>query len=425
MNDKHITAIDIGSNKIKVVIAELDENKNLIILGKGEAPSSAIKKGDIMEIEKTRKDIESAIEQAEMQTGITVEKVYIGISGAHIESKNDCQHIPIIKKSKEIDIYDIDRVLEAIKALNTQVGREVLHIIPREFGVDDQHGIKEPPLGVKGLRLEVKAHVITGLVISANNIIRAVNRAGLTVQGLVLSPYAATFNIVSQEDKEMGCIFVDIGGDLINIIIFIDGSIWNTKTLSLGSQLITNDIAYTLKISLSNAEFLKIQYGTVLPETIEQDEKILVSTLGNEHKTKEISREFLGEIIRPRFEEILQEIRNAIIKLNIESLVPGGIIFSGGGCKLHGTLELAKKVFAINKEINYLNDINIRLEFPKYHSYKKEEQLGMEWAAPIGIIQYVTQEKNNFQQMDFSNDKNIFKNTVKSFKNTIKDFLNI
>lgn len=419
--NKYITAVDIGSHKIKAVIAEVGDDNDFVIIGKGETLSREINKGDIMDLNKTSEDIESAIEQAEIQSGHSVEKIFLGLSGAHIQSKNDKQHIPISKKSQQIDDYDIKRVLSLIESLNTQVGREVLHIIPQTYIVDGVNTTKDIPIGAQARRLEVKAHVITGLVISAHNIVKAVNKAGFGVYNVVLSPYSATFASLTNDNKEMGCIYVDIGGDLTNIIVFIDGNVWYSKTIAIGSQSITNDIAYTLRINLKNAEKLKIKYGTVDTENI-QDEVLKVAELGEETKTKSVNKSFLSEIISFRLREILEDIGKIIQSANIELLIPGGIIFGGGGSNVPGILNMAKDIYTTENEDGMMYEINVRLGKPQNFKFNRNESLGLEWAAPIGIVKYVLNEKNNFKHYDFDNESNLFKNIISSLKNLIKNY---
>lgn len=419
--NKYITAVDIGSYKIKAVIAEVTEDNDFIIVGRGEALSREINKGDIMDLGKTSEDIEKAIEQAEIQSGYSVEKVFLGLSGAHIQSKNDRQHIPIIKKNPLIDDYDVNRVLESVKSLNTQVGREVLHIIPQAFIVDGMRTTKDIPIGSQAKRLEVKAHVITGLVISANNIVRAINKAGYSVSGIVVSPYAATFSSLTNDNKEMGCIYVDIGGDLTNIIVFVDGNVWYSKTIAIGSQSITNDIAYTLRINLKNAEKLKVKHGAVFNENME-DEIIKVAELGEDTKTKNVSKKFLAEIISFRLREILEDVGKIIESAKIELLIPGGIILGGGGSNIPGILDMAKSIYSKETEEGISTDINVRLGHPHNFKFTRNDIIGLEWAAPLGIIKYITSKNNHIKYFDFDNENNIIKNIILSFKNLIKNY---
>ncbi|HOK39775.1 MAG TPA: cell division protein FtsA [bacterium] len=420
MTDNYISAIDIGSHKIKVIVAEVEEENKFKIIGFSETPSTAIRKGEVMEIEKLRQDIEKAVEAVEMQTGLTIDNVYVGITGASIRSKNANHHIPITKKDKIIRKDDIELVLDGIKALNTEVGQRILHIIPWEYSVDEQKDIKEPPIGIMGLRLEIKAHLILAQIISIDNILRAVNKSGLIINDFVLSPYAASLASLTNEDKELGCCYIDIGSDLINILTFINGSLWKTDCMSFGSQIITNDIAYTLRISIADAEKLKVNYGFAAPEFIEEDEILKYSLLGDEKTIKSISKKYLAEIIEERLKEILMHIFEKVNETQ-SKLLPGGLIFGGGGSKIKGLQEFAKKIFAINDN----NIYNIRINYFNDEYLLNKHQLGLEWAAAIGLIKYAFNNEKKGTKLDFSDEKNFLKNILKTLKSFIKDNFNI
>ena len=308
-----ILGLDVGTTKICAIIAELAEDGTLDIIGVGTSPSKGLRKGVVINIDVTVDSIKRALEEAELMAGVDVSSAFVGIAGGHIKGINSRGVIAVSGKSREITQKDIDRVIDAAKAVALPVDREVIHVLPQEFIVDGQGGIKEPT-GMTGVRLESEVHIVTGAVTSAQNIIKCCNRAGLEVQDIVLQQLASSLSTLTADEKDLGVILVDIGGGTSDIAVFADGSIYHTAVLSVGGDHLTNDIAIGLRTPIQEAEEIKKKHGCASAPLIDREEKIEVGGLGG-RRPRIISRQMLCEIIQPRLEEIFslvdREVRRA------------------------------------------------------------------------------------------------------------------
>ncbi len=338
--DNLIVGLDIGTTKICAIVGNLTED-GIDIVGIGSSPSHGLRKGVVINIDSTVQSIRKAIEEAELMAGCEIKTVFAGIAGGHIKGINSQGVIAI--KNREVSPEDVKRVIEAAKAIAIPMDREVIHILPQEFIIDDQDGIREP-LGMSGVRLEAKVHIVTGAAASAQNIVKSCNRAGLDVSDIVLEQLASSEAVLSPEEKELGVALVDIGGGTTDVAIFIDGAIKHTAVLSLGGHQITNDIAVGLRTPMAEAEKIKHKYGCCLASLVGKDETIEVPSVGG-RKPRILSRQLLAEILEPRVEEIFTLVNREIVKSGYEDMIASGVVITGGSTILDGMPELAEQIF--------------------------------------------------------------------------------
>jgi len=338
--DNLIVGLDIGTTKICAIVGNLTED-GIDIVGIGSSPSHGLRKGVVINIDSTVQSIRKAIEEAELMAGCEIKTVFAGIAGGHIKGINSQGVIAI--KNREVSPDDVKRVIEAAKAIAIPMDREVIHILPQEFIIDDQDGIREP-LGMSGVRLEAKVHIVTGAAASAQNIVKSCNRAGLDVSDIVLEQLASSEAVLSPEEKELGVALVDIGGGTTDVAIFVDGAIKHTSVLSLGGHQITNDIAVGLRTPMAEAEKIKHKYGCCLASMVGKDETIEVPSVGG-RKPRILSRQLLAEILEPRVEEIFTLVNREIVKSGFEDMIASGVVITGGSTILEGMPELAEQIF--------------------------------------------------------------------------------
>lgn len=346
-----IVGLDIGTNKVCAVIGEWDENGIVQITGVGTSPSEGLRRGVVVNIESTLRSVHAAIEAAEMMSGREVQEVVTGIGGAHIEGINSRGVVAVTGKGREINRNDIGRVIEAAKAIVIPMDREVIHVIPQEFIVDDQGGIKDP-LDMIGIRLEAEVHIITGAVTSAQNLLKCVNRAGFRVQDIVLQSLASGKAVLSKEEKELGVLLVDLGGGTTDILVYSEGAPYYTDVLSIGSSQVTNDVSIMLKTPFDAAEKIKQEAGCAFMPMIDTEEEVIIPGVGG-WPSASIPRKEICKIIQPRMEEIFSMIRGRLEKKGLEKHLGGGVVITGGGAQLAGTAELAREVFGIPARIGY------------------------------------------------------------------------
>ncbi|MFQ5586628.1 MAG: cell division protein FtsA [Thermodesulfobacteriota bacterium] len=338
--DNIIVGLDIGTTKICAIVGAVKES-GIEIIGIGTHPSKGLRKGVVINIESTVQAIKKAVEEAELMAGCEISTVYAGIAGGHIKAFNS--HGVIAVKEKEISSSDIDRVIEAAQAVVIPPDREVIHVIPQEYIIDDQDGIQEP-LGMSGVRLEAKVHVVTAGVTSAQNIVKSVNRAGLDVADIILQPIASSEAVLTQDEEDLGVVLVDIGGGTTDIAIYHSGTLKHTGVISLGGNQVTGDISVGLRTPSNEAEKIKKKHGCALTSTIPKEETIEVPSVGG-RKPRVVSRQILGEIIEPRMEELFQLINREIIRSGYDGIVASGVVLTGGTASLGGITELAEQIF--------------------------------------------------------------------------------
>ena len=338
-----IAGLDVGTTKICAVIAERSPLGTLDIIGIGQSPSRGLRKGVVVNIDSTVEAIKKAVQEAEQMAGVTIDGVLAGVAGGHIKGTNSRGVVAVSGKDKEVSQADIDRAIDAARAINIPPDREVIHVLPQSFVVDDQDGVKEP-LGMSGVRLEVEVHIVTGAVTSVQNVIKSVNRAGLAVQDIVLEPLASAEAALTPDEKELGVVLIDIGGGTTDMALFRDGAIWHTGVLALGGDHITNDIAVALRTPTAEAEELKKRYGCALTSLVPEDETIQVPSVGG-RKPRVLSRQILSEIIQPRAEEIFTLVAREISRAGFEDAATSGVVVTGGSSMMEGVRELAEQVF--------------------------------------------------------------------------------
>ena len=333
-----VVGLDIGTYKICAIVGELGES-GIEIIGVGTHPSHGLRKGVVIDIESTVNSIKRAVEEAEIMAGCEINSVFAGIAGGHIKGFNS--HGVVAVKNKEVAKGDIERVIDAGRAVAIPMDREVLHILPQEYIVDDQDGIKEP-LGMSGVRLEAKVHIVTGAATSAQNIIKCCNRTGLNVTEFVLEPLASAEAVLTPEEKELGVALVDMGGGTTDIVLFHDGAVKHTAVLSVGGNHLTNDIAAGLRTPIAQAERIKQRFGCAKVAMAAGDDEVEVPSMGGRNP-RTISRRILCEIIEPRLEEIFQLLRREILKSGYEDSLASGMVMTGGSTLLPGMVEMAEE----------------------------------------------------------------------------------
>jgi cell division protein FtsA len=335
--------LDIGTTKISCIIAEMQNGDEPKVVGIGNAPSEGLRRGVVVDLEKTVGSIQRAVDEAERMAGVPVKGVYAGIAGDHIRSINSRGVIAVSRKDNEIGAADVERVVEAAKAIAIPMDREIIHVIPQEFIVDDQDGIHDP-VGMSGVRLEAEVHIITGAVTSAKNICRAIQRSGLKVHDLVLEPLASSHAVLGPDERDLGVVLLDIGGGTTDVAVFFEGTIRHTAIIPCGGANVTNDIAIGLRTPIDKAEAIKIQHGCALASLVSSSPALVVSGVGG-RADREISRHVLASMIEPRMEEIFALANKEVKKNHFAELLGGGVVLTGGTSLMPGVVELAEQVF--------------------------------------------------------------------------------
>jgi cell division protein FtsA len=337
-----VAGLDLGTTRTTAILAEPTDDGLLRILGVGSSESHGIKKGVVVNLERTIRSIEEAVHAAETMAGVTIGPVTVGIAGDHVKSINSRGVIGVRNPDNEITAADVERVIDAARAVALPGDREIIHVLPQEFTVDDQGGIHDP-VGMTGVRLETEVHIITGASTPIQNMLKCVRRAGLEVSDVVLKSVAASYSVLTPDEMELGCVLVDIGGGTTDIAVFADGGLKHTAVVGVGGANVTNDIAIGLRTPLASAEEIKRSYSTLLPS--ERAEGILLVPGVNGRPERSVSREILNQIIRPRMEEILALSYREVKKTDYWDLLAAGLVLTGGGSLLGGTLRLAEHMF--------------------------------------------------------------------------------
>ena len=337
-----VVGLDVGTTKICAVIAA-PRSGGVDVVGVGAAPSRGLRRGVVVNIDSTVEAIKHAVAEAEQMAGVEVAAVYAGVAGGHIRSVNSRGVVAISGKDREVSQTDVDRAVDAARAINIPQDREIIHVLPQTFMIDDADGVREP-IGMSGVRLEVEAHIVTGAVTSVQNVIRSVNRAGLAVQDIVLEPIASSEAVLFHDERELGVLVIDIGGGTTDVALLRDGAIWHTAILPLGGDHITNDIAVGLRTPMADAEDLKKRHGCALTALVPAEETVDVPSVGG-RKPRQLSRQVLSEIIQPRVEEIFTLIARDLTRAGFSDAATAGVVVTGGTSILHGVPELAESVF--------------------------------------------------------------------------------
>ncbi len=373
-----IVGLDIGTTKVVTIVAQRGPGGRVDIIGIGTHPSRGLRKGVVINIEATVESVRQAVEEAELMAGCEITSVYAGIAGGHIKGFNS--HGIVAVKNKEVSPRDVERVIDAARAVAIPMDREVLHILPQEYIVDEQDGIREP-IGMSGVRLEAKVHIVTGSVASAQNIVKCANRVGLSVEDIVLEPIASAEAVLSPEEKELGVAMIDIGGGTTDITVFHAGAVKHTVVLPLGGNHLTNDIASGLRTPTSAAEEMKRRYGSAMRSLVPANETIEVPSTGG-REPRIISRQLLAEIIEPRVEEILNLIHRELIRSGFDEYLSGGVVLTGGTVLLEGMAELSEQIFNMPVRIGYPTGVGGLVDVVNSPSF----------ATGVGLVLYAARD---------------------------------
>jgi cell division protein FtsA len=399
----YLVGIDIGTKKVAAIIGEITEDRKIEIIGIGTGDSRGLRKGVVVNLDATVQAIKKAQEEAELMAGVEIDSGFIGISGAHIKSFNSRGVIAVSGKNREITREDIKRVIDQSKAVSIPPDREIIHIIPQEYVVDEQDGIKDP-LGMSGIKLEVNVHIVTGAITSVQNLKTCIARAGIEIEQIVLNQIATSHAILTHDEMELGVGLIDIGGGTTEVAIFERGSLWYTSVIPIGGDNFTNDIAVGLRTPIPDAEKIKKKFGCVATPLIEDQETIEVPSVGRGKKARVLSRQLLADIIQPRAEEIFRLVDNDIKRMGYEKSLNSGVVFTGGTALLDGLEEVAEGVF----------DLPVRRGDPGGIGGLVDRVNTPDFATSVGLILY------GFNQWQV---KGVRKDKKKNFWSKVKDWL--
>jgi cell division protein FtsA len=356
------------------IVGEVKADGGVEVVGIGSHPSRGLKRGVVVNIESTVQSIQRAVEEAELMAGCEIHSVHTGIAGSHIRSLNS--HGIVAIKDREVTQGDVDRVLDAARAVAIPADQKILHILPQEFIIDNQEGIQEP-VGMSGVRLEVRVHLVTGAVSAAQNIVKCVRRCGLEVDDLVLEQLSSGNAVLSEDEKDLGVCLVDMGGGTTDIAVFTEGSIRHTAVIPIAGDQVTNDIAVALRTPTQHAEEIKVKYACALTQLARSDETIEVPSIGD-RPPRRLSRQTLAEVVEPRYEELLSLVQAELRRSGFEDLIPAGIVLTGGNARMEGVIELAEEVF----------HMPVRLGIPQYVSGLADVVRNPIYATGVGLLLY-------------------------------------
>lgn len=376
-----IVGLDIGTSKVVAIVGEITADGNIEIIGLGSHPSRGLKKGVVVNIESTVQSIQRAVEEAELMAGCQIHSVYAGVAGSHIKSINS--HGIVAIKDREVSEMDLDRVIDAARAVAIPADQRILHILPQEFIIDEQEGVREP-IGMSGVRLEAKVHLVTGAVGAAQNIIKCVRRCGLEVDDIILEQLASSYSVLTEDEKELGVCLVDIGGGTTDIAVFTDGAIRHTAVIPIAGDQVTNDIAVALRTPTQYADEIKIKYACALRQLANADETIEVPSVGDRPPRK-LSRQTLAEVVEPRYDELLGLVQAELRKSGFEDVIAAGIVLTGGSSKMEGVVDLAEEIF----------HMPVRLGKPQYVSGLADVVNNPIHSTGVGLLLYGEQHQNS------------------------------
>lgn len=389
-DSKLIVGLDIGTSKVLVIVGEISPTGEIEIIGVGHHQSRGLKKGVVVNIESTVQSIQRAVEEAELMAGCEIHSVYAGIAGSHISSFNS--HGIVAVKDKEVGASDVDRVIEAARALAIPADQKILHVIPQEFIIDQQEGIREP-VGMSGVRLEAKVHIVTGAVSAAQNIVKCVRRCGLEADDIILEQLASSISVLTEDEKELGVCIVDIGGGTTDICVYTDGAIRHTAVIPIAGDQVTNDIAVALRTPTHHAEDIKKKYGCALTQLAATGESIEVPSVGD-RAPRQLSRQTLAEVIEPRMEELFTLIQAELRRSGFEDVIGSGVVLSGGSSKLEGMVELAEEVF----------HMPVRMGVPQFVGGLSNVVHNPIYATGVGLVMYGAKHQGGERYFDHATD---------------------
>lgn len=369
-----IVGLDIGTSKVVAIVAKVQDDGELEVIGFGSHPSHGLKRGVVVNIEATVDSIQRAVEEAELMAGCEIHSVYTGIAGSHIRSLNS--HGIVAIRDREVGRSDVERVIDAARAVAIPADQRVLHVLPQEFIIDGQEGIRDP-IGMSGVRLEARVHIVTGAASAAQNIVKCVQRCGLEVEDIVLEQLAASYAVLTEDEKELGAALIDIGGGTTDIAVFHDGAIKHTAVIPIAGDQVTNDIAISLRTPTQYAEEIKIKYACALSQLANSDETIEVPSVGD-RPPRRLARQTLAEVVEPRYEELFTLVGNELRRSGFQEMIAAGIVITGGSSKMEGAVELAEEVF----------HMPVRLGMPQYVQGLGEIVRNPIHATGVGILLY-------------------------------------
>lgn len=378
--NRMIVGLDIGTSKVVAIVGELSPEGELSIVGIGSHRSNGLKKGVVVNIDSTVQSIQRAVEEAELMAGCQIHSVYAGIAGSHIRSLNS--HGIVAIKDREVFSQDVDRVIDAAQAVAIPADQRILHILPQEYRIDDQDGVKEP-LGMSGVRLEAKVHLVTCAVNAAQNIEKCIRRCGLDVDDIILEQLASSYAVLTDDEKELGVCMVDIGGGTTDIAIFTEGSIRHTGVIPIAGDQVTNDIAMALRTPTQHAEDIKIKYACALGKLAGAEETIKVPSVG-ERPPRDLSRQALAEVVEPRYEELFTLVLAELRRSGFEDMLPAGIVLTGGTAKMEGVVELAEEIF----------HMPVRLGAPQNITGLRDIVNNPIYSTGVGLLQYGLKQRD-------------------------------
>lgn len=378
-NKDLMVGIDIGTSKIVAMVGEVMPDGGLSIIGLGSCPSQGLKRGVVVHIDSTVQSIQRAVEEAEQMAGCQIYSAYTGIAGSHIRSMNS--HGIVAIKDREVSQVDVDRVIDAAKAVALPADQKILHILPQEFIIDNQDSIREP-VGMSGVRLEAKVHIVTGAVSAAQNIVKCLKRCGLAASDIVLEQFASSYSVLTQDEKELGVCMIDIGGGTTDVAIFTEGSIRFTSAIPIAGDQVTNDIAIALRTPPRNAEDVKLKHGCALQDLA--DSNLMIDIPGVTERTgRHISKRALAEVIEARYEELFTLVAQEIRRSGLEDFIVSGIVLTGGGAKMEGAVELAERIFRVP----------VRLGAPQHVVGPDAIMSNPIYATGVGLLLYGMQQR--------------------------------
>ena len=400
-----LVGLDIGTSKVVAIVGEVDVDGNIEVVGLGSSPSRGLKKGVVVNIESTVHSIQRAIEEAELMAGCTIHSVYAGIAGSHVHSMNSNGIVAV--KDREVTQTDIERVIDAAQAVAIPQDQAILHVIPQEYVVDSQEGIKEP-VGMAGVRLEAKVHLVTGSVNAIQNIERCVQRCNLETDDIILEQLASSYAVLTDDERELGVCVVDIGGGTTDIAIFTEGAIRHTAVIPIAGDQVTNDIAMALRTPTQHAEKIKVKYACALTQLAKADEKIKVPSVGD-RAPRDLSRQALAEVVEPRYDELFTLIQAELRRSGFEDLIAAGIVLTGGTSKMEGVVELAEEIF----------HMPVRLARPVGVSGLSDEINNPIYSTAVGLLLYAATRENKKTINKYQSDDK------KSSFGRIKDWIKV
>lgn len=378
-NKDLMVGIDIGTSKVVAIVGEVTHDNTLNVVGLGSHPSQGLKRGVVVNIESTVQSIQRAVEEAELMAGCQIYSAFTGIAGSHIRSINS--HGIVAIRDREVTSIDVDRVIDAAKAVAIPADQKILHILPQEFIIDNQDAIREP-VGMAGVRLEAKVHIVTGAVSAAQNIVKCLKRCGLTASDIVLEQFASSQSILTDDEKELGVCMIDIGGGTTDIAIFTDGSVRYTAVIPIAGDQVTNDIAIALRTPARNAEDVKLKHACALQELADPCQMVDIPTT-NDRSSKRISKRTLAEVVEARYEELFTLVAAEIRRSGLEDLIASGIVLTGGASKVEGAVELAERIFKMP----------VRIGTPMHVTGLSDVINNPVYATGVGLLLYGMQQR--------------------------------